>query len=234
MKTICLLFCFIFAHSSFAKEHSCQNQKEDIWIDHVAIGVPQLEQGVKLFTEMTGLKPQFGGRHENGVTGNYVLKIGACMYLEIFGRVADGTLPAYAKELDHIKEAKVFYYVLGTNYMDKLSAKLNSLGIQYNNIGTSSRTRPDGIVLNWRVIGFDVSQFGKLTPYVIDWLGSEHPAISSNGSDDTFALFSLVHPQAAALNEFLIKIGAKLRATKGSQKMSLTLNTPKGLLVIND
>lgn len=228
LKSIITLLILVFSWSSVAEKSGCRDRKDDLWIDHIAIGVPDLQEGVKAFEAMTGLKPQFGGNHANGVTGNYILSIGPCTYLEILGRVADGILPAYASRLDTITGPEVFYYVLGTNNMQALSAKLEKLGIKHGDVGTSSRARPDGVVLNWRTIGIGSSQFGSLQPYVIDWLDSEHPAESSNGADDIFDSLTLMHPRASEINELFAKIGTQVRVKSGSESMQLVLNTPKG------
>jgi catechol 2,3-dioxygenase-like lactoylglutathione lyase family enzyme len=58
--------------------------QQKLALDHLVLGVPDLEQGAAWFEEITGVRPAFGGRHATG-TANYLVGLGGDRYLEIIG-----------------------------------------------------------------------------------------------------------------------------------------------------
>lgn len=72
------------------KERSLQwlFSPERLPLDHLVLGVPDLEEGVANFARRTRLSPVFGGRHPTG-TADYLVKLGSSAYLEILGLMPD-------------------------------------------------------------------------------------------------------------------------------------------------
>ena len=51
-------------------------------IDHVILGIDDLDRGVKAFEAASGVKPVYGGKHPGG-THNALVSLGDGIYLEI-------------------------------------------------------------------------------------------------------------------------------------------------------
>ncbi len=52
-------------------------------IDHLILGINNLERGMKDFEDMTGVRPVFGGVHPGRGTQNALVSLGDGVYLEI-------------------------------------------------------------------------------------------------------------------------------------------------------
>jgi hypothetical protein len=57
-------------------------------IDHVILGIDDLDRGVKAFEAATGVKPVYGGKHPGG-TRNALVSLGDGIYLEQLRQALD-------------------------------------------------------------------------------------------------------------------------------------------------
>jgi len=90
-------------------------------IDHVILGVDDLDRGVKAFEAATGVKPVYGGKHPGG-THNALVSLGEGMYLEILAVQPGVTVEGnYAR----LKEMKTLTPI-GWAVSSKDSAELRS------------------------------------------------------------------------------------------------------------
>ena len=68
---------------------ACANPADDrtyndiLQIDHLVIGVAELDAGVRQFEELTGIRPAFGGEHPDLGTHNALISLGDRTYLEL-------------------------------------------------------------------------------------------------------------------------------------------------------
>jgi len=137
-------------------------------IDHLIIGSPNLEQGIKWVESRLGIAPVFGGVHAGFGTHNALLGLGDA-YLEVLSpdpeqSGANSQLLALVRSLS---EPELVTVVI---------AKEN-----LNNPFSMSRVRADGVVLNWEL------EFTSTPLFFIDWKNSPRPS----GLPDGGAITSL-------------------------------------------
>ena len=137
-----------------------------IAIDHVIMVVDNLDEASDRLYRVHGLASIAGGRHAGHGTANRIVPLGES-YLELMG-VIDGDEAAaspmgrwaLANRLPGLVPAAL---CLRTDDADNEAARL---GLEPM---AMSRTRPDGIVLSWRLVGADDMFGDRRLPFYIQW-----------------------------------------------------------------
>ena len=135
-------------------------------LDHVVYAVPDLDEAAVRFREMFGLDSTEGGRHERWGTANRIVPLGD-QYLELVA-VVDETAAArtgFGRGVLERASAGGGWFTLAV-VADDLDAVAERLGLE---IGSGSRTRPDGETLRWRSAGLDDPRREPWMPFFLDW-----------------------------------------------------------------
>ena len=197
----------------------------DVSIDHVILGIADLEEGIRRFAEMSGVTAERGGQHPGRGTHNALLSLGSPTYLEIISPVA-GPAPGM-EALSDLKELTPVGWAIGTRDLDATKAGLEAAGFKVSAPRPGSRVRPDGQRLEWRTAGVDIP--GGLTPFLIEW-GAEtaHPSTTSP-KGCTLESMEIDTPQAERLGKLVeeLRLGAVVREA-ADEEMTLTLACPSG------
>ena len=88
----------------------------DAAIDHVIVGISDLDEGIRLFAELTGVTAERGGQHPGRGTQNALLSLGPQTYLEIIAPVAGP--PPEMEFLSNMKELTPIGWAIGTTDLD--------------------------------------------------------------------------------------------------------------------
>lgn len=116
-------------------------------LDHIIIGVNNLEQATKTFSERLGLIASGGGIHPAGGTANRIIVIGAT-YLELI----TVRTPAEAQQgmLDRLSKGEGYLnFVLASNDIEADSAALLRRGVPIIGPTPSQLKAPDGRTRGW-------------------------------------------------------------------------------------
>ena len=197
----------------------------DATIDHVIVGIADLEEGIRKFAELTGVTAEHGGQHPGRGTQNALLSLGSPTYLEIIAPVAGP--PPGMEALSGLKELAPVGWAIGTRDLDATKARLEAAGFRVSPPRPGSRVRPDGQRLEWRTAGVDIP--GELTPFLIEWgAQTAHPSTTSP-EGCTLESVEIHTPQAESLGKLVaeLRLGAVVREA-GAEEMKLTLNCPAG------
>ena len=135
-------------------------------LDHVLYAVPDLDEAAVRFREAFGLDSTEGGRHERWGTANRIVPLGD-QYVELVAAVdeaAAGQTGFGRGVLERAAGGGGWFTIAAV--AEDLDAVAGRLGLE---IGSGSRTRPDGEVLRWRSAGLDDPRRELWMPFFLAW-----------------------------------------------------------------
>lgn len=204
-------------------------------LDHIVWAVPDLEEGRKLFEQLTGVVSASGGiAPGRSQSHNALVGLGNGSYLEIFApRVA---MPNGGYWRDLIEDGKPHLASFCLRVEDEFSALLKAMpdtGLKSTAPRAMGRTRTDGIALNWKLLNVSGTTMDNYLPFFIDWLGSKpHPAEDSP-QGVRLESFEVRHPQADAMQKIFTALAIDVPVVQAaSPSFALHLQTPKGKVVL--
>jgi hypothetical protein len=143
-------------------------------LDHVIVGVRDLDAAARRYDEEHGLASVAGGRHPGHGTGNRIVPLGSS-YIELMAVVdpdeaASSPLGSWLeRRLVEIGEAPVAI-CLRTDDIEAAALRTGREALPM------SRTRPDGVELEWHLAALDAA-FTESLPFFIQWHidDADHP-----------------------------------------------------------
>lgn len=203
-------------------------------LDHLILGINDLEKGIDQFEQMTGIRAKFAGVHPGIGTHNALMALDDDMYFEIIApQKPNEPLPGPFRGFEHNEELKVAGWVASCGLKD-LDNSLSKLGIPHTPITPGSRTTPEGATIAWETI-FMINGVNEvnINPFFIEWADTAiHPSQSN-----PIGLKLLEYEIAGMINDPFIDLIRSITpkcglistdsASAGSL-LSITLDTPKG------
>jgi hypothetical protein len=213
----------IGAFALFAGVASAEPSAE---IDHIILGVGDLDQGIETFEQLTGVRPVYGGRHPVG-THNALVSLGGWTYLEIIAVQPGASPPAHFAGLSGLKELTPVGWAVSSDDLGNLRSRLLSAGLALTDPQEGSRVTPSGSTLRWQTFGLQDELYEA--PFFIVWdAESPHPS-STSPTGCSLEGWTVAGPN----QELLERLGSALELPLGTARapapaMSLTLTCPKG------
>lgn len=202
----------------------------DPMLDHLVYATPDLDATIAEFRAATGLEPAPGGRHVGLGTRNVLVGLGPTAYLEIVGPDA-GTPPQPGRQMPFgiadLPEPRLTTWAVHPPDIARAAAASARAGADLGPVVSMSRERPDGVRLDWRLATTHPAPLHGVTPFLIDWETSPHPAA---GDLPRAGLLSLrgFHPDPRAVTAVLRAIGVRLAVDAGPAGLVAVLDTPAG------
>ena len=135
-------------------------------LDHVVYAVPDLDDAAVRFREAFGLDSTEGGRHEPWGTANRIVPLGD-QYVELVAAVDEAAAASTGFGRGVLERAAGGGgWLTIAAVAEDLDAVASRLGLE---IGSGSRTRPDGEVLRWRSAGLDDPRREPWMPFFLAW-----------------------------------------------------------------
>lgn len=206
------------------------------------VAADTLEQGAAYITDILGIEPSGGGKHEAMGTHNRLLKLGGGSYLEViaidpeagrthFPRWFNLDNPALRADL-RVKP-RLVAWVARTDKIDSLAADI----FQQR---TWVRPMRRG-ALRWRFAGNnDGSLPGDgLIPHLIQWDVPDHPARMLPESDCRLIGLAGAHPHPPSVQAVISLLGLENTiaieavTTRRPPGLQATIRTPKGMVVVD-
>lgn len=200
--------------------------------DHVVFGVYDLQAGIDMIKEKTGIEPVRGGCHPNAGTCNALFSIGDQQYFEILAPNPDAGISPKGQLLSRLTNGAIINWAARTQDIEAVFSVMTQHGIETRGIIPGSRKTLQGDILSWRVLPANIPGV-KIFPFFINWQTSNHPAVTSP-EGCTLKSFRLVHDDLSKVSSLFNLFGLQFPVTKGSEQgYSLILRTPKGEVEFN-
>src|SRR3954471_6652801 len=122
-------------------------------LDHLLLGVADLDDGMSWIEQRTGIRPAVGGSHPGRGTRNALLSLGAKQYLEIIA--PDLAQPGVSEDLElgKLSEPRLINWAAATTDVEALAAPAKAAGTTFFGPRDGSRATPNGGLLKWRTLG---------------------------------------------------------------------------------
>jgi hypothetical protein len=198
-------------------------------LDHLILGIAELDKGVAWIEEMTGVKATVGGSHPGAGTRNALLSLGNRQYLEIMSidpaQKPPGQWAALVKDLT---VPRLIMWAAASNDIAAVCRKIQAAGYKIVGPNFGSRVKPNGGMLNWKMFNIP-NEFGGLIPFFIEWgAGTIHPAEDSPEGCNLQS-FKMEHPEPDRARKMLRDLGVEATVKGGSRpRLLAVLSTPKG------
>lgn len=190
-------------------------------LDHILLGVNDLDRGIAWMEERSGVRAVFGGVHPGRGTRNALLSLGPRRYLEIIApdpqqAGSAASREVWAARLNALQEPRLIGWAAHTGNLAALAEKAAAAGIAIEAPREGSRARPDGKTLRWKSFSLKEDYTGLL-PFFIEWsTDSVHPSEDSP-SGCTLLQFSAESPNAKDVAGVAGKLGLDFSVKPGKQ-----------------
>lgn len=192
-------------------------------LDHILLGVSDLDHGIAWMEERSGVRAVFGGVHPGRGTRNALLALGPRRYLEIIApdpqqAGSPASREFWAARLNPFHVPRLIGWAVHTGDFGALVHKAGAAGIAIEGPRDGSRARPDGKMLRWKSFSLK-EDYGGVLPFFIEWSSdSVHPSQDSPPGC-TLLQFSVESPNAKNVAEAAAKFGLDFSVTPGKQPL---------------
>jgi hypothetical protein len=197
-------------------------------VDHVILGIGDLEKGIEELERLTGVRAVYGGAHPGRGTHNALISLGGAQYLEILAPNPEdrGSTP-WIGELGNLTSLTPVGWAARSGDLPVLQQALKSQGIETGEIRPGARNQPDGTRLAWRTL--DLTAPSPLLPFFIEWdPATAHPS-ETTPKGCRLTGFSLHDPAPEALRKPLQAAGLGVEVLEAEEAgLRIFLACPKG------
>ena len=189
-------------------------------LDHILLGIDDLDRGIAFMEERTGVRAAFGGVHPGRGTRNALLRLGTRRYLEIIAPDPKQTSLAAYPELRTMREPRLLTWAVHTDDIVAVAKKLTNAGFAIDGPADGSRARPDGRLLHWKALRLKDDR-GGLLPFFIEWgPDSVHPSVDAP-SGCQLVHFAATSSNPEGLRGVVARLGVELEVEESSAKPHL-------------
>jgi len=201
-------------------------------LDHILLGCSDLERGIAFVEEHTGVRAAFGGVHPGRGTQNALLSLGTRRYLEIIAPDPKQADVEQYSAITKLKEPRLIGWAAHPGDLDSFGKKLHEASVAFKGPTPGSRKRPDGHVLNWKILNLEDDN-GGLLPFFIEWSAdSLHPSADSP-KGCSLLRFEGTSPDSAMLSKQVSLLGLDFHITKGDKpQLRATIAGPQAQLTV--
>jgi hypothetical protein len=197
-------------------------------LDHIILGVNDLDRGIAWVEQRTSVRAAFGGVHPGRGTRNALLSLGPECYLEIIAPDPEQNAPEWFSQILAMAEPKLIAWAIHTPDITALAQTAIDAGFTIDGPNDGARSRPDGKMLSWKLFHLRNDRAGLL-PFFIEWgRDSIHPA-SDAPPGCTLASFALQSPDGKELARACQALAIEVTIEAGERpRMLARIASPKG------
>jgi glyoxalase-like protein len=197
-------------------------------VDHLILGIGDLDAGIRQFEERTGVRPKLGGEHPGRGTRNALVSLGADHYIEILAP-QPGAPPAEAYPgLPALTSLTPLGWAVSVRDLDDVRRRIGDAGFGLSEVKPGSRARPDGTLLEWKTFEVTKPALGAI-PFFIRWGDSTtHPSMDSP-TGCRLERLRVVSPNAEDVRRLFAALPLDVAVDAGARgALELTLACPNG------
>jgi len=199
-----------------------------IGLDHIILGIDDLDRGVAWVEQRTGVRAMFGGVHPGRGTRNALLALGPSSYLEILAPDPQQSSPTWFTQLATMPDPRLIAWAVHTPDLTALARTAVAAGFSIDGPHDGARSRPDGKVLSWKLFHLRDNR-GGLLPFFIEWgRRSLHPAADALPGCHV-ERFHLQSPDAQELGRACQTLAVEVAIEPGVKPLMIArLASPRG------
>jgi hypothetical protein len=197
-------------------------------LDHILLGCNDLDRGIQLVEEATGVRPAIGGVHPGRGTRNALLSLGERRYLEIIAPDSSQGPVVHFPQILGMTEPRLIGWAVHPPDIAAVAKQLRENQVAFTGPDDGSRKRPDGRVLNWKTINLADDRHGLL-PFFIEWSAdSVHPSKDAPAKC-TLDYFEILSADPEEFSATLKRIGLDLPVQRSDKaRLHALISGPKG------
>lgn len=185
-------------------------------IDHILIGVSDLDEGIRAFEQATGVAAVIGGKHPSRGTENALVSLGGGAYVEIIAPQHDARPNEMVTSLRALHGPALVGWAVHVVDANDAAEHLESAGFKASKPQPGSRVTPQGATLEWSAFGVEKPQIAG-APFFIQWgANTKHPSLTSPGGC-SLASFQVRDPAGDDLSRLLKSLGVKADVGKADR-----------------
>src|SRR5713226_6092356 len=202
-------------------------------LDHILLGCSDLDRGIDLVKESTGVRATLGGVHPGRGTRNALLSLGERRYLEIIAPDSSQGSILHFPQILGMKEPRLIGWAVHPPDIAATAKLLRENQIAFTGPDDGSRKRPDGRVLTWKTINLADDRHGLL-PFFIEWgADSVHPSKDAPAGC-RLEYFEIMSADPDELSMALKRIGLGLPVQRSDKaRLHALISGPKGDLALS-
>jgi hypothetical protein len=207
----------------------------EVILDHLLLGVADLNRGIEWVETRTGTRAAIGGSHPGRGTRNALVSLGGRQYLEIIAPDPAQPAESLPEDLRSVIEPRLVGWAAANTDLDRLSRMIREQGLEVVGPRDGSRAKPDGRMLTWRTLSVATKLAGDTVdpvPFFIEWArDTVHPSQDSPRGGRLLSL-AFEHPDPERLVTTLRRIGIEAAVkVAASVRIVAELETSKGEVV---
>jgi len=197
-------------------------------LDHILLGCNDLDRGIELVEEATGVRPAIGGVHPGRGTRNALLSLGERCYLEVIAPDPAQSEIVHYPQLRSMTDPRLIGWAVHPPDIAAVAKQLRENQVAFTGPDDGSRKRPDGRVLNWKTINLGDDHHGLL-PFFIEWSAdSVHPSKDAPAKC-TLDYFEIMSVDPEELTSAFKRIGLDLPVQRSDKaRLRAVITGPKG------
>jgi hypothetical protein len=197
-------------------------------LDHIILGIDDLDIGIGWMEEHAGVRAVFGGVHPGRGTRNAVLSLGPRRYLEILAPDPQQPSQSWYEKVRTLREPRLVGWAARTEDIAALARKALAASFAVEGPNDGTRKRPDSKTLRWKSFRLKDDR-GGLLPFFIEWSSeSIHPAADAPAGC-TLAHFFLQSPASQELAKACQDLGVEVAVERGEKPLlRARIATPRG------
>jgi hypothetical protein len=219
-----IMALFVLSLGCQSDHQQASEQQVTTQIDHVIWAVPDLDRGVELFREMSGVDPIVGGIHPGRGTRNSLVSAGDNMYLEIIAPdpaqmpfdPEEEPVLAFASVIATMPNPEVDMFAFSATDLEAIADRARELGLNVVGPTPGQRETPDGSLVRWSHVDFIGHGFGQFVPFALNWLDSAHPSTTSP-TGAVIESITVEHPRADELRRIYEGLGVPAEVVQADE-----------------